>query len=366
PTPYFLGLLTLSATYPIHTPSLQNHGDEFTRAGNLIGNGPYVLKEFVPQSHLKLQRNAHYWGAGDVAIDTVFFHNTENLSSELNRYRAGELDFTFNLPPGQFGWVKDNLAEELYVTPYLSMYYYLLDLSDPMFGNSTELRQALSMAIDREVLVEEVTKAGQVPAYGLVPPGVNNHQGHEYEWKGQSREEQLKQAKALYAKAGYSEDNPARFRLLYNTGEDHRNIAVAVAAMWKQNLGVEATLENQEFKVLLKTRLNQELWDVLRFAWVGDYNDANTFLEIFASDHGQNINGYNNPQFDELLRQAAAETDLGQRSELLQQAEDLFMSDYGILPLYYYVSKHLVKPRVKGFEPNIMKRTQTKYLSLAP
>ena len=365
PTPYFLGLLTLSATYPIHTASLQQYGDDFTKAGNLVGNGPYVLREFVPQSHIKLDRNTHYWGRDDIAIDTVIFYNTENISSELNRYRAGELDFTFNIPPTQYEWVKENLSTELYVTPYLSMYFYLVDLSDARFGDSPELRQALSMAIDREVLVEQVTRAGQVAAYGLVPPGVNNHETYQYAWKDLPREEQLEMARALYAKAGYSDNNPFRFSLLYNTGEDHRNIAVAIAAMWKQNLGAEVTLENQEWKVLLRNRHNAELWDILRFAWVGDYNDANTFLEIFASDHGQNINSYNKPVFDDLLKQAAAEVDLERRADLLQQAESLFMQDYAIFPLYYYVSKHLVKPYVKGFQPNIMKRNQTRYFSIA-
>ncbi len=364
PTPYFLSLLTLSATYPIHTASLEAYKDQFTKAGQLVGNGPYVLQEFVPQSHIKLERNPYYWGQNDIAIDTVIFYNTENISSELSRYRAGELDFTFNIPPTQHDWVKENLPNELHVTPYLSMYFYMVDLSDPKFGDSRELRQALSMAIDREVLVEQVTRAGQIPAFGLVPPGVSNHETHEYAWQQLPRSEQLEMAKALYAEAGYSKDNPVRFTVLYNTGEDHRNIAVAIAAMWKQNLGAEVALENQEWKVLLKNRHNAELWDVLRFAWVGDYNDANTFLEIFASHHGQNINGYNNRQFDEFLAQASAEVDLVKRAQLLRQAEDLFMQDYAIFPLYYYVSKHLVKPHVKGFQPNIMKRNQTRYFSI--
>ena len=361
PTPYFIGLLTLSATYPIHSPSLAEHGDRFTRPGNLVSNGPYKLVESVAQSHLKLVRNPEYWDNDSVSIDTVYYYNTEDRTGELNRYRAGELDYTREIPSTQYAWIKENLPGELKVAPYLNMYYLMFDVGEVPFKDNLALRQALSMVVDREVMVREVTGLGQVPAYGLVPPGVSGHTLYEYPWKKLSMVDRIAQAKSLYQQAGYSESKPLKIELLYNTSENHKRLVVAVAAMWKQALGVETVLKNQEWKVFLDTRRNSQAWDVIRFSWVGDYNDPNTFLEIFASYHGQNISGYASTAYDTLLAAAAKETNPEQRIDLLSRAEDQFMSDYAIVPIYYYVSKHLVKPYVKGYQSNVMNRNQTRH-----
>jgi len=364
PTPYLLGMLTHTSAFPVHRPSLAEHGERFTRPGKLVSNGPYVLDEFVAQSHVRLVRNRYFRENDQVAIDTVYYFNTEDRNAELKRYRAGELDYTFVIPTTQLRWIRENLGDELRSAPYLSVYYYVLNLSRPPFKDNLALRQALSMAIDRRTLVEKVTGVGEVPAFGLIPPGVAGYQPQAYAWAGLDDAARLAEARALYEQAGYSRVSPLRTEIRYNTSENHKKIAVAIAAMWKQALGVETTLVNEEWKVFLQTRKNRDAWEVFRFSWVGDYNDANTFLEIMHSQHGQNDAAYASPGYDALLDAAAAETDMQSRATLLQQAERKMLNDYPVMPLYFYVSKHLVKPWVKGYQPNIMNRDQTRYLRI--
>ena len=360
PTPYFLQLLTHSSAYPIHRASLAAHGDDFVRPGQHVTNGAYVLQEWMVQSHIKLAKNEQYWDRENVAIDIVFYYPTEDIDSEFKRYRAGELDFTDQIPNTQFQWIKTNLGDELQVEPYLSTYYYVFDLSEPPFDD-IRLRQALSMAIDREILTERVTGVGEVPAYSFVPEGVGNYTTQRYDWAALPVEERLAQARELYSAAGYSDENPLRVQIHYNTSENHKKIAVAMASMWKEVLGVEAKLLNEEWKVLLQTRKNKANWAIMRYGWVGDYNDAFTFLEIKQSGHGQNTAGYSNPKYDELTAAAAREGDLGARRKLMETAEREMLSDYPLIPMYFYVSKHLVKPYVVGFRPNIMDRNYSRH-----
>jgi oligopeptide transport system substrate-binding protein len=363
PTPYFLGLLSHSTAYPVHRASLELHGDEFARAGNLISNGPYQLTEWVIQSHVKLERNVYYWDNDNVQIDTVYYHTTENIDSELLRYRAGEIDFTYQIPVTQFRWLRENLADELHTDPYISTYFYAFDLTEPPFDD-VRLRQALSMAIDRETITEHVTGIGEVPAFGIVPPGVNNYEGYNYAWADWDREEQLEEARRLYQEAGYSEDNPLEVEIRYNTSDNHQRIALAVASMWNEALGVVARPLNEEFRVLLQTRLTPSEWEILRFGWFGDYNDAYSFLEIFRSDHGQNFMNYADEEYDRLTSAAANELDTAVRRNLMLSAEERMLNGYPMIPIYFYVNRHLVKPYVQGYRANIMNRNPSRHLRI--
>jgi oligopeptide transport system substrate-binding protein len=363
PTPYFLDLLSHATTYPLHRASFAEHGAQFSRPGNLVSNGAYRLTEWVVQSHVKAEKNPYYWDAGNVQIDTVVFHSTEDIDAELRRYRAGELDFTFQFPASQYRWIQDNLPGELHNDPYISTYFYALDIQEPPFDDP-RLRQALSMAIDRTVITEQVTAAGETPAYGLVPPGVQNYAGPRYAWAELASEQRVAEARRLYAAAGYSDSNPLEIEIRYNTSENHRRIAVAIASMWKQHLGVDARLVNEEWKVMLQTRQDPSAWDVMRIGWTGDYNDAFTFLEIFHSSHGQNFPGYADPEYDALLEAIANETDLERRRVLMHEAERRVMEAYPVVLIYFYANKHLVKPYVKGFQANIMDHNHSRYLRI--
>ena len=360
PTPYFLGLLTHSSTYPLNPRNVEEFGDRFARPGNLVSNGAYVLKDWVVQSHIELVRNPQYWDNDNTTIDTVFYHATEDQSSELKRFRAGELHYTNEVPTGQVAWIRKNMPDEFVVATYLGSYYFGFNVTQPPFKDNPKLRRALSMAVNREILVDKVTKLGERPAYSWIPDGVSNYTTQKPDWASWPREKQIKEAQRLYREAGYGPDNPLRVEIRYNTSENHKKVSIAVAAMWKQSLGVLATLVNQEWKVFLETRKQKRVTQVFRGGWIGDYDDAYTFAELKHSQHGINDSGYNNPQYDELLRQASVEGDFDRRREILQQAERLMLDDQPIMPIYFYVSKHMVSKKIDGYVSNIMDHHYTK------
>ncbi len=353
PTPYFLGLLNHATSYPVHRPSVEAHGNQHTRPGNLVSNGAYQLAEWVVQSHIKLVRNPQYWDNADTTIEEVWYYAIEEESTELRRYRASELDYTYTLPYKQLPWIRENLPDELRIAPYLGSYYYGFNLTRPPFKDNLPLRRALALAIDREILTQRVTGAGEIPAYGWVPP-VTGYQGQAI--IGADWDQPRRNAAALefYQQAGYSQDNPLQVQILYNTNDNHRSIAVAIAAMWKQVLGVETSLINQEWKVFLDTRVRKVETEVFRAGWIGDYNDPHAFSVLMHSESGRNDSGYANPEYDRLLAQAAQEGDLKARGRLLEQAEGILMADLPIIPIYFYVTKRVMKPWVGGFEDNIM------------
>ena len=358
-TPYFLGLLTHSSSYPVHPASIEAHGDRYARAGNLVSNGAYRLDEWVVQSHVKLVRNPHYWDNDNTTIDEVWYYPTEDQTSELSRYRAGELDITGSIPKRQLPWIRENLSDELTIAPYLGAYYYGFNVTRPPFADNPELRRALTLAVDRDIITGQITNAGEVPAYGWVPP-VNNYTGQQIPEAAWTQEQRVEEARRLYALAGYSADNPLRTQIIYNTQEDHKRIAVAIASMWKQALGVEVEILNQEWKVFLDTRGQRIDTEVFRGGWIGDYNDAYTFASLLSSDSALNHTGYSNPEYDQLLEEASAEGDTERRAELLQQAEVLLLEDLPILPLYFYVTARMIKPWVGGFTSNIMDHHRSK------
>ena len=358
-TPYFLGLLTHSASYPVHPPSIEAHGGQYARPGNLVSNGAYQLDEWVVQSHVKLVRNPFYWDNDETTIDEVWYYPTEDQTAELSRYRAGELDLTNSIPKRQLRWIRENLPDELVVAPDLGAYYYGFNMTQPPFDGSPELRRALTLAVDREIITGQITAAGEVPSYGWVPP-VQNYTGQQMPEAAWTQEQRIEEARRLYVLAGYSDENPLRTQIIYNTQEDHRRIAVAIASMWKEALGVEVKILNQEWKVFLDTRRQRIETEVYRGGWIGDYNDAYTFAELFESNSALNDSGYSNPQYDQLLRDATEEGDTVRRAELLQQSERILLEDLPILPLYFYVSSRMVKPWVGGYTSNIMDHHRSK------
>ncbi|MGB1556850.1 MAG: peptide ABC transporter substrate-binding protein, partial [Oceanococcaceae bacterium] len=336
------------------------HGDRFARPGNLVSNGAYSLAEWVVQSHIRLVRNPKYWDDANTTINEVYYYATEDQASELKRYRAGEIDYTYELPYNQLRWIRENLEEELVISPYLGIYYFDYNVTRPPFKDNKALRLALNLAIDRDIITEIVTGAGEIPAYSIVPPGVWNYEPQMPEWAHWTQEQRLAEARRLYAEAGYGPDDHLHVELRYNTHQNHKKISVAIAAMWKQALGVRTNLVNQEWKVFLVVRQQKRVTEVARDAWIGDFNDAFTFAEIFHSTSGMNNAGYASPVFDELLAKASVESDLAKRRAMLEEAERVMMEDLPVIPVYYYVTKRLVKPYLDGFEPNVMDHHYTK------
>ena len=364
PTPYLLGLLSHPSTFPVHRPSLAKWGRDFARPGHLVSNGAYQLKDWVVQSHVELVRNPQYWNNAATRIERVVYHPSEDISSELKRYAADEFDTTYEIPLVQAKAVRARYGSELRLAPYFGSYYYGFNLSKPPFKGNAKLRQALSMAIDREVIVGKVMNGVALPAYSYVPTGMWNYTPQVPAWAAWPRARKLAEARRLYAEAGYSQQNPLTVELRYNTHDDHKRIAVVIAAMWKQWLGVETRLINEEFKVFLQNRKLHEVTQVFRSAWISDYDDATSFLDLQTSTHGRNDSVYRNPAYGALLQQAAAAGDIAARRALLEQAERLLLADLPVLPIYTYVSKHLVKPWVAGWQDNAYDYHYSKDLSV--
>jgi oligopeptide transport system substrate-binding protein len=365
PAAYLPQLLSHTSTCPVHRPTLAAHGDSYARPGVMVSNGAYVLKEWVQNSHILAIRNHHYWNDSATRLDAVKFLLIADENAELTRYRAGELHVTAVVPRGQFDWIKANLAGELHVSPQLSTYFYGFNLRRAPFKDNPGLRRALSLVIDREKLAQLVLRVGELPAYGWVPPGVNNYASQSFDYKSTPLAERTEEARRLYKEAGYSVSNPLRFELRYNSAEVHTKLAIAIAAAWKEALGVEVQLTAVEFKSLLQD-IDRGDVDVFRSSWVGDYNDAYTYLQYLKSDFGINLPRYKNPDYDSLLARAAGEFDTTKRRELLEEAERLALHDHPLIPIYFYVNKHLVKPEVDGWYDNVMNVVYSKDLGLHP
>jgi oligopeptide transport system substrate-binding protein len=364
PTPYLLSLLTHPSTFPIHPGSLAEHADGFARPGKLVSNGAYMLDAWVPGSIVALQRNPYYWNNANTAIDAVNYHVLVQDTSELNRYRAGELHITSTVPPDNFAEVRAEYGDELRVAPNLGVYYYGFNLLRPPFADNPELRQALSMAIDRELLAAKVVGRGEVPAYSWVPPGVANYEPTTFAFAGLSKAERENIARRFYKEAGYGEDKPLRVEVRYNTSDTNKKIAVAIQSMWKEVLGVETVLINEEFQVLLANMRDAEVTEVFRSSWLGDYNDAHTFLSVLQGGSPANMPRYDNEEFDSLMQRAAAQVDLERRRLYLEEAERVMLADHPVIPLYFFVSKHLVSPEVSGWGDNVLDYHYSQHLSL--
>ncbi len=364
-TPQMLGVLAHPSSFPVHGPSLRQWGDAFARPGRLISNGAYCLQDWIVQSKVSLVRNRHYWDDRHTAIDRVVYFPTEDVNSELKRYRAGELDITFQVPLVQAPWIRRELSDELRVATYQGVYYYGFNLTRPPFKGNRALRAALAMAVDRDLIVGKVMNGLALPAYAWVPPGTAGHRPQTPAWAGWSPARRLAEARRLYAEAGYSDANPLTVELRYNTHEDHKRIAVVIAAMWKQSLGVNTRLYNEETKVFLNSRRQRTLTQLFRASWIGDYDDVSSFTDILQSAHGQNDTGWSDEIYDGLLARAAIATDASARSALLADAEARILSEWPVIPIYWYVSKHLVKPRVRGWHDNLLDYHYSKDLSLS-
>ena len=240
-------------------------------------------------------------------------------NAELRAYRAGELHMTAVVPRGQFDWIRENLGAELHISPQLTTYYYGFNLDRPLFRD-VRMRRALSMVIDRERLANSVLRVGELPAYGWVPPGILNYASQSFDYSAHADARQrIAEAQALLAAAGYTRDKPLSFELRYNNGEVHTKVAVAVASMWKEALGVDARLAGVEFKSLMQDVDRRDV-DVYRLSWVGDYNDPYTFLQYLKSDFGINLPHYKSGAYDALLDQASTQTDVARRRAACSKA----------------------------------------------
>lgn len=365
PAPYFIDQLSHYTAYPVPKHVVEKLGKDWSKQGNIVSNGAYTLGEWVPNDHITLVKNPKFYDAGSVSIDKVVLYPQEDRAAVQKRFRAGEIEVATDFASDQIDWLKANLAKETRIAPYLGNYYYPINTRKPPF-NDKRVRQALSMSIDRDAIVDKVMKTGEIAAYSFVPPGTLNYGEPSYaSFKGMDQAARVAKAKELLAAAGFGKDNPLKLQLRYNTSENHKRIAVAVAAMWKA-VGVEAELFNSEVKVHY-AELKQGNFDVARAGWIADYNDPQNFLYLLETRTGaNNYGGYSVKEFDDLMLEASKTTDMKKRAGLLAQAEAIAMEDQPIIPIYYYVSKNLVSQKVKGWVDTVNDIHRWRYLSIEP
>ena len=364
PTPYFLGLLNSSSTYPVHRANVEQYGSAFSRPGNLISNGAYILKSWDLRSRIELVKNDQYWDAGQVLIKQVFYYPFYDQSAAVKQFRAGELQWTSSVPNNQFKWLKKHYPDELVISPWSGSYFFGYNVSRKPFRENPDLRLALALAIDRELITEKVTQFGEQPSYTLVPPGIGEFVSPEPEWAAWTQQQRNDEARRLYARAGYSEDDPLEVEIRYNNSDNNKKMALAAASLWKQVLGVQATLFNEELKGFLQTREQKILTQVFQAGWISDYADPYSFLELFKTGNNRNDYGYSSKLYDSLLEQIAAERIPARRRRLMYEAERVLLEDMPFIPMYAYVTKRLVNPRLKGWENNIMDHHYSKNMFL--
>jgi ABC-type oligopeptide transport system substrate-binding subunit len=361
-SPYFLAMLSHPSTFPVHRATLAAKPREFARPGIAVTNGAFTPSEWSIGSHILAARNKRYWNDAATKLDAVRYVHVADPTAELTRFRGGDLDVTYAVPPGEVARLTKDLPGQLHVAPHVGVYYYGLALDLPPFKDAPKLRQALAMAVDREVLAQQVLGDGERPAYGWVPPGVAAYEPQSFAWAGPDDAKRIAEAKRLYAEAGYSPAKPLRVELRTSKSPLHDRIALAVTAMWKQHLGAEVSLRSEDFRVL-KAAIDAREAPLFRGSWIGDYNDAYSFLQVLKGGFGINLPRYASEPYDVALAMAGAATG-EDRATYLAAAERQLLADVPLIPLYFYVSKHLVAPRVHGWYDNVMNVTYSKDLSI--
>lgn len=362
PSAYFLAMLSHPSTFPVHRATLAASPKDFSRPGTTITNGAFVPVDWQIGSHIIAKRNTHYWNDAATRLASVRYVHVADPLTELTRFRAGDLDVTYTTPPGELPRLERELPGQLRVAPHVGVYYYGFALDLPPFRDAKALRRALAMAVDREVLTKQVLGDGERPAYSWVPPGVAGYESQFFDWVNLATDARIAEARRLYAEAGYSKERPLVVELRTSKSPLHDRIALAVTAMWKEQLGVEATLRSEDFRVL-KQAIDARETVLFRGSWIGDYNDAYSFLQVLKGGFGINLPRYRNDSYDQALAEASRSSG-AERTALLAIAERQLLDDVPLIPLYFYVSKHLVSPRITGWYSNVMNVTYSKDLSL--
>ncbi|MDV5170472.1 ABC transporter substrate-binding protein [Photobacterium rosenbergii] len=348
--PYFVKMMGHTTVKPVNRKVVEKFGDNWTKPENFVGNGAYTLDNWVVNERIVLTRNENYWDNDNTVINKVTFLPIENQVAEMNRFLAGEIDITNELPNEHFRRLEKQHADSVSISGNLCSYYYGFNNQKAPFDD-VRVRKALSYAIDRDVVTKALLGQGQKSGYFLTPEITANFNPVTPEYGQMTQKERNAKAKELLEEAGFGPGNPLNFTLLYNTSENHKKIAVAIASMWKKNLNVTANLENQEWKTYLDTR-RQGNFDVTRAGWCGDYNEASSFLSLMQSNNSSNDPRYNSKAYDAIMAKALESTSDAEREELYIQAEKQLAEDMPIAPIYQYVKARLVNPKVGGYPAN--------------
>jgi oligopeptide transport system substrate-binding protein len=358
PTPYLLAVVADSYFQPLPRATIERYGESWTRPEHMVSNGPYVLSEVLVGDRITLTKNPLYWDAKDVGITRVICYPLDT-NLQVSRFIAGDIQFGSYFPGVQYHWLKSQLGDQVVTGPYLGVQMLAFNMVDPPFANNRNLRLALSMALDRNILVK--LAQGMNPAAYSIVPALPGYTPQLPDWASWSDDKRHAEARRLYAAAGYSKAHPLIVQLDYPTDDNNRDLMSALAAMWRINLGADVEPYNEEFRVLQQNLLLHKpvlFWN----SWIGDFPDPFTFVQLAQKDNPQNYGLFNDPRFEALLTAAANEPDNAKRYGYFEQSERLLNQEAVFLPMIYYTSRHLIKPFIKGWHYNLQDRIPTRYL----
>lgn len=367
PDKAFLSIVAYNNLGIVSKANVLKFRDKWTDPKNMVTSGAYKLDERVVKGYILESKNPYFYDANNVAIAKVKLLPIEDNNSALSQYKSGDLDITYSTPIDQYKTVKSSLGNELHTVSYEGMYYYDLNMTLGKYKNNPKLRQALSMAINRELLVKDILGQGQIPLYAYATTTIEGGKfaGIEYDWSKLPHDEQLTKARELFKQAGYNDTNPLTIDLSYNTNDLHKKVALAIGSMWKQAFGEKSIVfkaSNQEWKTFLQTR-HKANYEIARDAWIADYDSVDTYTVLYQCNSGQNNSHYCNHEFDKLIVEARSESNADKRVDLIRQALQIAQNDYAIIPLYQYTYFRLIKPDVAGYIPenNHLDRVYSKW-----
>ncbi len=344
PIPYLAIMTSHYTMFPTPRQAVEKHGSNWTKPGNIVSNGAYQLKDWSVGEKMVVVRNPNYWNNANTIIDEVVYLPIEDDGAELQRFEAGELHFTNSVPVSQMDRMKRERKDELKISPMLGTYMYQFNMEKPMFSD-VRIRKALTLAVDRDIIVKHITKAGQIPAYNLTPFYIAGFEAPKPDWANWTQAQRDEAAIKLLNEAGFNKDNPLKFELLYNTNEGHKAIAVAMSQMWKEKLGVEVSPVNMEWKTYLSEKKAGN-FEVGRYGWIGDYNEASTFLSLITTNSGNNDGKWSNLDYDKLLDDARFEADPNTN---YTAAEAIVADEFPVIPIYFYTNVALVSKNTVGY-----------------
>lgn len=370
PNSAFIKTCSMPNLAVVSKANLTKFGNTWTTPKNMVTSGAYTIKEWIIKGHMLISKNPNYYDTNSVTIPEVNFLPLVDFSSSLSQYRTNTVDITFKIPAGQFKALQQEFGSQLASVQQEGLYYYDFNMKLPKYSSNLDLRKALSIAVDRDVLVKEVLGENQTPAYSFTTATIEDGKfaGLDYAWAKLPRDKQIAMAQELFKKAGYGPNHPLQITISYNTNDAHKKIALATASMWQTTFGansVQITQGNQEWKTFLKAR-NTANYDIARDGWSADYNSIDSYTTLYTCNSPQNNSKYCNPEFDKLVNQAEVTQDDATRIQLVRQALQIAQDDYAIIPLYQYTYTRLINPRVKNYTPdtNHLDHVQSKWYKL--
>jgi len=346
PVPYFVLMTGNASMSPVNQKNIEKWGDQWTTPEHMVSNGAFKLAQRVVNERLVLERNKYYWDNKDTVLNKVTFLPIEDQVAAMNRFFSGEIDMTYEVPTDHMRNLKKEHSDVLKFTPQLCTYYYAFNTKKKPFTD-VRIRRALSFAIDRDVITKIIIGKGDTPAYNFAHHDVAGLKVDMPEYSKWTQKKRDAKAVELMNEAGFNKNHPLDFTLLYNTSDNHKKIAVAIASMYKK-LGVKVHLENEEWKTFLETKRGDN-FDVTRAGWCGDYNEASTFLSLMQSNNSSNDAKYSSAAYDKVMADAINATSAEQRTDDYRQAESILAKDMPIIPIYHYMNARLVQDHVGGY-----------------